>query len=71
LEALQNGCVPSREVALGDAGFEHVFKVIYGLPMPSRATLANAAVKRRLRQEILPFKDGSVLPHQRLPGRSE
>jgi hypothetical protein len=64
LEALQNGCVPSRQVALGDSGCEHVFKVIYYLPMPLRATLPNAAVKCRLRQELLPFKGGALLPHQ-------
>ena len=66
LEALQNGCVPSRLVALGDPGCEHVFKVIHDLPVPSRAALINAAVKCRFRQSKLPFLGGSapgVLPH--------
>ena len=50
LEALQNGGVPSRLVALGDPGCEHVLKVIYNLPVPSRAALINAAVKCRFCQ---------------------
>ena len=60
LEALQNGCVPSRLVALGDPGCEHVFKVIHDLPVPSRAALINAAVKCRFRQSKLPFLGGSA-----------
>jgi hypothetical protein len=42
-------------VALGDAGREHVFKVIQDLPVPVRATLPNAAVKSRMGQKELPF----------------
>ena len=60
LEALQNGGVPSRLVALGDPGCEHVFKVIYDLPVPSRAALINAAVKCRFCQRTLPFLGGSA-----------
>jgi hypothetical protein len=59
LEALQNDCVPSRQVALGNAGCEHVFKAIHDLPVPFRATLPNAAVKYRLGQKELPFTGGS------------
>jgi hypothetical protein len=40
-EALQNDCVPSRWVALGHAGCEHVF-ITNDLPVPFRATLPNA-----------------------------
>jgi len=47
LEALQNGRVPSRKVALGDTMGKHPFSV-HDLPMPFRATLPNAAVKCRL-----------------------
>ena len=60
LEALQNGCVPGRLVALGYPGCEHVFKVIHDLPVPSRAALINAAVKRRFSQSKLPFLGGSA-----------
>ena len=55
LEALQNDGVPSRLVALGDPGCEHVLKVIHNLPVPSRAALINAAVKCRFCQSKLPF----------------
>ena len=63
LEALQNYCVPSLCVALGDAGCKHVFKVIHDLPVPFRAALINAAVKHRFCQSKLPFTGGSA------PGR--
>ena len=63
LEALQNRCVPSRLVALGDPGCEHVFKVIHDLPAPLRAALINAALKHRFCQSKLPFIGGSA------PGR--
>jgi hypothetical protein len=51
LEALQNGCVSSRQLALGNSGCEHALKVIDDLPVPFHATLPNAAVKYRLRQK--------------------
>jgi hypothetical protein len=54
LQALQNGCVPSRRVALGDPGCEHLFKAIHDLPVPFLATLPNAAVKYRLGQKETP-----------------
>ena len=60
LEALQNGGVPSRLVALGDPGCEHVLKVIHNLPVPSRAALINAAVKYRFCQTKLPLLGGSA-----------
>ena len=55
-----------RLVALGDPRCEHVLKVIYDLPVPSRAALINAAVKCRFCQRTLPFGAGAhpaVLPH--------
>jgi hypothetical protein len=66
-EALQNDCVPSRWVALGHAGCEHVF-ITNDLPVPFRATLPNAAVKYRLGQKELLFTGGSVgqLPHPKV-----
>ena len=65
LEALQNDCVPSRLVALGDPGCEHLFKVIHDLRVPFRAALINAAVKHRFCQSKLPFTGGSTrsAPH--------
>jgi hypothetical protein len=50
-EALQNGCVASRLLALGYPGCEHLFKVIRDLPMPFHAMLPNAAVICRLGQK--------------------
>ena len=51
LETMRNGCISSRLLALGDPRREHNFKVIRALPMPSSATLPNAAIKYRLSQE--------------------
>jgi hypothetical protein len=65
LKAVQNGRNPSRYVAFGDPGCEHLFKVIHALPVPFRAALPNAAFKCRLGHKKLPFTGGSVgqLPH--------
>ncbi len=66
-EALQNGCVSSRQVALGNAGCEHAFKVINALPMPFGATLPNAAIKNRLSQENPPVRaDGEPPPSSQI-----
>jgi hypothetical protein len=51
LKAVQNGRDPSHQVAFGDPGCEHLFKVIHALPVPFRATLANVALKCRLGQK--------------------
>ena len=56
LEALQNDCVPSRLVALGDPGCEHLFKVIHDLRVPFRAALINAAVKYRFLSKQTPVQ---------------
>ena len=52
LEAMQNDCVPSRWIALGHAGCEHVF-ITHDLPVAFRATLPNAAIKYRFGQKEL------------------
>jgi hypothetical protein len=64
LEALQNNCVPSRWLALGHAGCEHVL-IAHDLPVPVRVTLPDAAIKNRLGQKELSLAGGSVgqLPH--------
>jgi hypothetical protein len=61
LQALQNGCVPSRRVALGDPGGEHLFKAIHDLPMPFRATLPNPALKYRLGQKNSRSQAGALV----------
>ena len=65
LKAMQSGCDPSRYVAFGDPGCEHLFKAIFALPVPFRTTLPNAAFKCRLGHKKLPSTGGSVgqLPH--------
>ena len=70
LEALQNGGVPSRLVALGDPGCEHVFKVIYDLPVPSRAALINAAVKCRFVNAIQ-FSAGAHLARRNISSNAD
>jgi hypothetical protein len=59
LEALQNNCVPSRWLALGHAGCEHVL-IAHDLPVPVRVTLPDAAIKNRLGQKELSLAGGSV-----------
>jgi hypothetical protein len=47
---MQNGCTSGRQVALGDPGREHNFKLIRALPMPFSVTFPTAAIEYRLSQ---------------------
>jgi hypothetical protein len=65
LQALQNGCAPSRRVAISHPGGEHLFKAIRDLPVPFWAMLPNQALKYRVAQKETPARrrERWSLPH--------